>query len=267
MESRRNEEEERKRIDIMRAFVESQDPSSKEVDNLMLRRFLRARSLDVEKASQLLLKYLKWRREFVPKGCISESEIPNEIADNKAFLQGFDKKGCPILLFLGARHFQNQQTDGLDEFKRNIGYFPLSCSIFRNCIKLLNCSTKSPGFVVYMLDKTCSRIPAGEEKFVVIADLQGWGYSNSDIGGYIAALTVLQEFHPERLRKLFIANAPRIFATVWKILCPFIDKETKSKIIFVEKRVLRSTLLEEIEEEQLPQTYGGKQPLIPIHQA
>ncbi|GAB4850179.1 hypothetical protein Ancab_029474 [Ancistrocladus abbreviatus] len=104
-----------------------------ELDNLMLRRFLRARDLDVDKASQLLLKCLKWRRKFVPKGCISESEIPNEIAHNKALLQGFDKKGCPILLLLGARHFQNQQPGGLDEFKRNTLYFPffffLKCSL------------------------------------------------------------------------------------------------------------------------------------------
>ncbi|GAB4850180.1 hypothetical protein Ancab_029475 [Ancistrocladus abbreviatus] len=240
MESERNEEEEQKRIGIMRAFVECQDPSSKELDNLMLRRFLRARDLDVDKASQLLLKCLKWRREFVPKGCISESEIPNEIAHNKALLQGFDKKGCPILLLLGARHFQNQRPRGLDEFKR---------------------------FTVYVLDKMCSRIPVGREKFTVIIDLQGWGYSNSDIGGYLASLSILQDYYPERLRKLFMLNAPRIFATVWKIIYPFIDKQTKSKIMFVEKRVLRSTLLEEIEEEQLPQIYGGKQPLIPIHQA
>jgi hypothetical protein len=36
------------------------------------------------------------------------------------------------------------------------------------------------------------RMPAGEEKFVSIADLKGWGYSNSDIRGYLAALSILQ---------------------------------------------------------------------------
>lgn len=35
-------------------------------------------------------------------------------------------------------------------------------------------------------------MPAGQEKFVVISDLEGWGYSNTDIRGYIAALSILQ---------------------------------------------------------------------------
>ena len=88
-----------------------------EVDDLTTRRFLRARNLDVEKASDMLLKCLKWRIMFVPSGHISSSEVPNEIAQNKMFVQGIDKKGRPIAVLIGARHFQNE-IGGLDEFKR-----------------------------------------------------------------------------------------------------------------------------------------------------
>lgn len=35
-------------------------------------------------------------------------------------------------------------------------------------------------------------MPPGKEKFVSIADLGGWGYTNSDIRGYLAALSILQ---------------------------------------------------------------------------
>ncbi|KAF2311628.1 hypothetical protein GH714_025352 [Hevea brasiliensis] len=86
-----------------------------EVDDLTLRRFLRARDLDIQKASLMFLKYLKWRQEFVPNSSISPSEVPNEIAQNKMFLQGTDKKGRPITVVLGRRHFQNKES--LDEFK------------------------------------------------------------------------------------------------------------------------------------------------------
>ena len=91
-----------------------------EVDDLMLRRFLRARDWDIEKGSNMFLKYLKWRRSFVPNGSISPSEIPNEIAQNKMFLQGFDKKGRPIGVAFGARHFQNKRNP--EEFKRMLFY-------------------------------------------------------------------------------------------------------------------------------------------------
>ncbi|KAG5229749.1 phosphatidylinositol transfer protein [Salix suchowensis] len=237
-DSMKNNWMEQTKIPQVRAIVERQDPSSKEVDDLTIRRFLRARGLDIGKASSMLLRYLKWRREFVPNGSISLLETPNEVAQNKMFLQGSDKKGRPITVILGARHFQSK--GGLEEFKR---------------------------FVVYGFDKICSRMPPGQEKFVVIGDLEGWGYANSDIHGYLGGLTILQEYYPERLAKVFLVHVPYIFMAAWKIVHPFIDKNTRKKIVFVDNRKLKSTLLEEIDESQIPDIYGGVLPLIPIHES
>ncbi|XP_027342566.1 phosphatidylinositol transfer protein 3-like isoform X4 [Abrus precatorius] len=200
------------KVRLMKALVQTRDPSSKEEDDLSFRRFLRARDLDVEKASAMFLKYLKWRHSFVPNGSISLSEVPNELAQDKMFAQGHDKIG----------------------------------------------------FVVYGLDKLCASMPPGQEKFVGIAELQGWGYSNSDMRGYGSALSILQDYYPERLGKLFIVHAPYIFMTVWKIIYPFIDNKTKKKIVFVESNKVKSTLLEDIDESQLPEIYGGPLPLVPI---
>lgn len=85
-----------------------------EMDDFMIRRFLRARDQDIEKASNLFLKYLRWRRAFVPNGSISTSEIPNELAHDKLFMQGLDKKGCPIVVCFGGRHRQNN----IEELRR-----------------------------------------------------------------------------------------------------------------------------------------------------
>ncbi|ONI29782.1 hypothetical protein PRUPE_1G214400 [Prunus persica] len=224
---------ERNKMGIMRALVEREDPSSKDVDDFMIRRFLRARDLDIEKASTLFLKYLSWRKSFVPNGSISESEIPRELAHNKLFMQGLDKTGRPIVVVFGGRHKRTK----LEEFKR---------------------------FVVYSLDKISARMPAGKEKFVSIADLEGWGYVNSDIRGYLAALSILQDCYPERLGKLYLVHVPYVFMTAWKMVYPFIDNKTKKKIVFVENKKLSSTLLSDIDESQLPDTYGGKLPLVPI---
>ncbi|KAK9292524.1 hypothetical protein L1049_020497 [Liquidambar formosana] len=232
-DSLESNEIEQSKVGIMRALVERQDPSAKEVDNLTIRRFLRARDLDIEKASTLLLKYLSWRRAFVPNGCIAESEIPNDLAHNKLFMQGVDKKGHPIIVVIGARHVHTST----DEFKR---------------------------FVVYGLDKICASMPTGQEKFIGIADLQGWGYANSDIRGYLACLSIVQDCYPERLAKYFIVHAPYLFMTAWKTIYPFIDNKTRQKLVFVENKKLRSTLLNEIDESQLPEMYGGKLSLVPI---
>ncbi|KAJ6943946.1 hypothetical protein NC652_009397 [Populus alba x Populus x berolinensis] len=226
---------EQSKVRLMRAFVEREDPSVKEVDDFMIRRFLRARELDIEKASTLFQKYLSWRRSFIPNGFIAPSEIPNELAQNKFFMQGADKQNRPVVVVFGAKH--KPYKGSFEEFKR---------------------------FVVYTLERICAIMPAGEEKFVSIADLEGWGYSNSDIRGYLAALSILQDCYPERLGKLFIVHVPYIFMTAWKVVSPFIDRKTKSKIIFVENKKLKSTLLEDIDESQLPDVYGGKLSLVPI---
>ncbi|KAL8497373.1 hypothetical protein ACS0TY_020892 [Phlomoides rotata] len=150
--------------------------------------------------------------------------------------QGFHARiGCPVLIVFGAKHFPDKRS--IDELKR---------------------------LVVFCLDKLCSRIPDGEEKFITIVDLKEVGYSNIDVRGYIAALSILQDNYPERLMKMFILHAPYIFMKAWKIVCPFIDKRINEKIIFVEKKKVRHTLMEEIEESQLPEIYGGKLQLFPI---
>ncbi|KAL1565372.1 phosphatidylinositol transfer protein CSR1-like [Salvia divinorum] len=60
--------DEEKKVRTMRALVESRDRSGKDLSDETIRRFLRARNLDVEKGSSMLVKYLQWRREFVPNG-------------------------------------------------------------------------------------------------------------------------------------------------------------------------------------------------------
>ncbi|KAL7152674.1 hypothetical protein ABFS83_04G114300 [Erythranthe nasuta] len=230
-----NDEDENIKLGYLRSILDKQDPSCKEIDDSTLRRFLRARDLDAEKASRMFIKYLTWRRSFVPKGSISQSEVTNQIGMNKMFMQGKDKRGCPVSIFFGGRHFPS--NGGNEELKR---------------------------FVVFVLDKLCSRIPAGEEKFTFIADLQGYGYSNNAARGYITALSILQDYYPERLRKLLVIHAPYIFMAVWKIICPFIDKKTTKKVVFVENKRMHATLVEEIDENQLPEIYGGKLDLVPI---
>ncbi|RRT59176.1 hypothetical protein B296_00030283 [Ensete ventricosum] len=147
-----NSEKEKKKMALMRVFVERQDPDAKwlnvsqcdclrrrrlnrhpniyldenciyllgcytqEVDNLTLRRFLCARDLDIEKASAMFLKYLKWKKTAVPNGFISEKEIQNELTQTKVFMQGRDKAGRRIGVVFGAKHFY--ATREMDEFKR-----------------------------------------------------------------------------------------------------------------------------------------------------
>ncbi|KAI3737468.1 hypothetical protein L2E82_27472 [Cichorium intybus] len=236
VENNESSQEEHNMVMQMRALVEKQDPTSKEYDDLTIRRFLRAYDLDIEKATDMFIKFIKWRKTFVPNGSISVSEIPNELAQNKLFMQGNDKSGRPITLVFGGRHYQNKKG-GLEEFKR---------------------------FVTFTLERITSRMPPGQEKFVAIGDVEGWGYSNIDIRAYLASISILQDYYPETLEKMFFVHVPYMFMAAWKIIYPFINEKTKKRIVFVENKHLKSTLLKEIDESQLPEIYGGKLKLVPI---
>lgn len=45
-------------------------------------------------------------------------------------------------------------------------------------------------------------MPSGQEKFVSIADLDDWGYANTDIRGYLASLSILQVYTSNILIKI-----------------------------------------------------------------
>ncbi|KAJ3669418.1 hypothetical protein LUZ60_011368 [Juncus effusus] len=227
---------ETRKIAELRNAVEGRDPIAKELDDMTIRRFLHARNLNVEKASAMLLKYLKWRKEAVPNGFIGDSEVKNELAQNKFFTQGLDNSGRPVAILLASKHFKGE----INEYKR---------------------------YSVYCLDKICSRMPSGQEKFLCIADLQGLRYSNCDMRGVLAGLDIMQNYYPERLGKALLIHVPHIFMKIWKLISPFIDNKTKQKFVFVDDKDLEKTLLNEIEESQLPDIYGGKMQLISIEKS
>ncbi|XP_078170048.1 uncharacterized protein LOC144564321 [Carex rostrata] len=228
-------DEELKKIAQMRALVEAQDPSAKEADDKAVRRFLRARDHDIGKASAMFLKYLKWRKSAIPNGFISDEEVKNELEQDKVYMQGFDKIGRPVVVVYGGRHYYSKRE--MNEFK---------------C------------YVIYCLEKICARMPEGHEKFMGICDLKGWGYSNCDIRAFLAALDILQNYYPERLGKVFLVHVPSMFMKAWKIVYPFIDKNTREKIVFVDDKDLQTVLLNDIDESQLPDVYGGKLQLVCI---
>ncbi|KAG8098951.1 hypothetical protein GUJ93_ZPchr0013g35582 [Zizania palustris] len=228
-----------KKVAELRAIVQAQDPACKEEDDRSLRRFLRARGHNIGKASAMTLRYLQWKREEKPGGgaMITDEEVRNELVQEKLYMQGFDKQRRPLLYVFGARHFPARRD--LDEFKR---------------------------YVVYVLDHTCARLGAagsGQEKFAAVADLRGWGYySNCDIRAYLAGLEIMQNYYPERLSRVFLIHVPYVFMAAWKVVYPFIDDNTKKKFVFVADKDLHATLREAIDENNLPEEYGGKLKLV-----
>eukprot|EP01117_Protostelium_nocturnum_P010510 TRINITY_DN3784_c0_g2_i2.p1 TRINITY_DN3784_c0_g2~~TRINITY_DN3784_c0_g2_i2.p1 ORF type:complete len:112 (+),score=22.88 TRINITY_DN3784_c0_g2_i2:85-420(+) len=68
-----------------------------------------------------------------------------------------------------------------------------------------------------------------------------------------ALMDVLANKYPESLGHGFITNAPWIFGAFWRMLKPFIDPHTMSKISFVKNEKLK----EYIDDESILEEFGG----------
>ena len=53
----------------------------------------------------------------MPEGFIRASDVHNELKKEKIFLQGVDKRGCPVGVIVANRHYGSDRD--LEEFKSN----------------------------------------------------------------------------------------------------------------------------------------------------
>ena len=75
---------------------------------------------------------------------------------------------------------------------------------------------------------------AGAEKMSWLLEMEGYSPKNSPPFAVTkSAITVLQNHYPERLGHAVLVKPPCIFNLAWNAFYPFLDRDTRSKIIFV----------------------------------
>ncbi|CCI49088.1 unnamed protein product [Albugo candida] len=96
---------------------------------------------------------------------------------------------------------------------------------------------------------------------IKVVDLQG--ISMADVGGEVFAYMktlgqTVAEYNPERIFFMIVLNPPSWFSLIWKLVSPLVDPKTRERVQVLrgEKDIARG-LLECIDEENLPQQYGG----------
>ncbi|DBA95493.1 hypothetical protein WJX82_004560 [Trebouxia sp. C0006] len=208
------------------------------IDDETLLRWLKAEKYCVSKAEKRLRAHAQWRKKYVPLGHIEESEILPELEADKTFLQGCDKSGRPLTVCVIKKHNKSKRV--LEQTKRYIAYSLDSC--------------------IHAVD--LERNPTG--KTSAIFDLRGLGFDAMDRPVLQAVFDLLQNHYPERLGKLWMYEAPTMFWTLWHLVSPLIDPETKQKVVFVSSKSAISEFQKAIDPSVLPTDYGGQAELIPL---
>ncbi|XP_026384003.1 CRAL-TRIO domain-containing protein YKL091C-like [Papaver somniferum] len=224
-------------ITQMRKSLEKLGISTQNYNDATLLRFLIARSIDIGKATKMFDEWTRWRDEFVPLGFIPDSEVPDELGDEKMYLQGLSAIGQhPVLMCKASKHFPSK--DQL-QFKK---------------------------FVVHLLDKTIASFKDGKEigneKLISILDLEKISYKNVDARGFIIGFQFLQAYYPERLAKAYLLNMPWFFVRVWKMISYFLEKATQEKIVIVCNEEQRKDFVYQVGEDALTEDYGGRGKLV-----
>lgn len=208
-----------------------------------LRRWLRARGFDPARAARDLSSHATWRAKFVPAGRVLESEVPNELAQKKAFLQGPDRQGRAVTVFIGGNHTPRDAAE-------------------------------TQRFIYYSIDATVAlsamdpvRNPLG--KTAGILCMKDFGLRNMDIMGGINIARAVHLHYVELLDVLYIHGTGAAFQRAFKLVEPFIDPVTARKIVLLprDEAVCADILDRDLGLENLPAFLGGTAELRPIEAA
>ncbi|GBF97594.1 hypothetical protein Rsub_10730 [Raphidocelis subcapitata] len=173
-------------------------------DPACLQRYLRARSMEVTKASAMLKHTLEWRREAAVDN-LRLSDYDEFIGEGWMWLAGNDDAGATVLMCRKRR--TRLEEDRVENFI---------------------------GFLTVLLESSVRNMRNGTEKWTWVFDMAGYDSRNSPrIDVTLRVLQLVASHYPERLAKVFILDAPTIFWVLFKAISPFLDPVTKTKIEFV----------------------------------
>ncbi|KAL6754405.1 CRAL-TRIO domain-containing protein [Haematococcus lacustris] len=211
-----------------------------------LLRWLRARKWDVQLAAQCICEHAAWRRTFCgPSHRFTGTEFPVHIAQQKALTAGLDKGKHPSMIAVVDRHIHD---DGDQEsFKKYISFL-LDAGVIHG--KLLSG-------------------PDWDGKIVGILACGRMGMKNVDLSALKDIFTLLQNHYVERLHKLYFYDPPAIFMALWKVVSPFVDPVTRSKVELVYPKQAVEVFSQEFDMAQLPAGVflGGGGPCVQLPDA
>ncbi|WOL12815.1 phosphatidylinositol/phosphatidylcholine transfer protein SFH9-like [Canna indica] len=210
-----------------------------------MRRFLRARGLNIEKAIRMWSDMLQWRIDFGADTIVQDFEF-NELDEVLHYyphgFHGVDKDGRPVYIERLGKVDPNKLLS-VTTVERYVKYH------VQGIEKVLNekypaCSIASNS----LIDTTTT-----------ILDVQGVNWMSV---GKLARDVVLRiqkidsDNYPETLFKLFVVNAGSGFRLLWNTIKGMIDPRTTAKIVVLGEKY-QNTLIEFIDMSQLPDFLGG----------
>ncbi|KAA8495304.1 Random slug protein 5 [Porphyridium purpureum] len=167
-------------------------------------RFLRARDLDLDKAENMLRTSIDWRLEKRPERW--RCEVCRENPRGHALR---------VLGRVGERHepvFYSQFTDVENRSPED-----------------------NERHFVWMMEHCFqeSRTEPNPHSFIWVCDFEGFGVADLNPRNAQRTVMTFLDNYPERLRQAILISPPRLFFHLWKLVAPWLDERTRSKITMI----------------------------------
>ena len=122
----------------------------------------------------------------------------------------------------------------------------VNCCHFKK-IKLKKYPSGYDRIYTHMVKQLSEAIKLSETKynsseFVVLADLHKTHMKQIDTKFIKNLIVILENTFPDRLKYCIIRNAPSIFKIIYKLIYPWVDKDTRHKFMFESKGKLKKIL-------------------------
>lgn len=208
-------------------------------------RFLRARDYNIERAREMLVHSMAWRKLHNIDQLL-ESYQPCEVLD-QYYSGGWhycDKDGRPLyVLKLGQ-----MDVKGLIRSVGEEAVLKHVLSVNEEGLRRCDQATQIHGYPV--LGCTC------------IVDLEGLSMRHvwrPGVRALLRIIEVVEANYPETMNRLLIVRAPRVFPVLWTLISPFIDENTRQKFMIYGGKDYQGAggLVEFINKKYIPDFLGG----------
>uniref|UniRef100_A0A915D8G2 CRAL-TRIO domain-containing protein n=1 Tax=Ditylenchus dipsaci TaxID=166011 RepID=A0A915D8G2_9BILA len=208
-----------------------------------LLRFLRARDFDVQKARDMIINSLLWRKQH------NVDKILQVFVPPSVLLQYFpgcwhhcDLEGRPLfVLRLGQMDVKG--------ILRAVGLEAVVKFILTICEEGLLKAAEA----TVRLGK-----PIGT--WTLLVDLEGLSLRHlwrPGVQSLLRIIETLEAHYPETMGLVLIARAPRVFPVLWTLVSPFIDENTRKKFMINSNETVLNELSKYIDKKYLPNFLGG----------
>ncbi|KAI1313850.1 cytosolic factor, phosphatidylinositol/phosphatidylcholine transfer protein [Mortierella claussenii] len=213
-------------------------------DDHLLLRFLRARKFHIAHTYKMFADCEAWRKELGV----------DSLKDTFVFEEEDAVRSCY------PRYYHNVDKKGRPIYIEHVGMIDI-----KTLFKITDEDRMTKQHVLSYEKLITDRMPACSrraghhiEQCCTILDLKGVSLRQfANAFGFIKRTSAIaQNYYPEMMGKMYVINAPMMFTSVWGMVKPLLDEVTVKKIVILGSNY-QSTLLEDIDAENIPKAIGG----------